>query len=68
MQLIDRVMYTPERFRRIAIEAAKANSVLNTGDRLGLVQDAFALAGAQLMNLSDALELLTIFKDVRDCE
>ncbi|KAJ4474793.1 peptidase family M1-domain-containing protein [Lentinula lateritia] len=61
-----RVMYTPERFRRIAIEAAKANSVLNTGDRLGLVQDAFALAGAQLMNLSDALELLTIFKDVRD--
>ncbi|GAW03490.1 leucyl aminopeptidase [Lentinula edodes] len=61
-----RVMYTPERFRRIAIEAAKANSVLNTGDRLGLVQDAFALAGAQLMSLSDALELLTIFKDVRD--
>ncbi|KAJ3809857.1 peptidase family M1-domain-containing protein [Lentinula aff. lateritia] len=61
-----RVMYTPERFRRIAIEAAKETSVLNTGDRLGLVQDAFALAGAQLMNLSDALELLTIFKDVRD--
>ncbi|KAF8830592.1 hypothetical protein HHX47_DHR2001098 [Lentinula edodes] len=61
-----RVMYTPERFRRIAIEAAKANSVLNTGDRLGLVQDAFALAGAQLMSLSDVLELLTIFKDVRD--
>ncbi|KAJ3856565.1 leucyl aminopeptidase [Lentinula lateritia] len=61
-----RVMYTPERFRRIAIEAAKETSVLNTGDRLGLVQDAFALAGAQLMNLSDALELLTIFKVVRD--
>ncbi|KAJ4000685.1 leucyl aminopeptidase [Lentinula boryana] len=61
-----RVMYSPERFRRIAIEAAKSNSMFDAGDRLGLVQDAFALAAAQLMNLSNALELLTIFKDVRD--
>ncbi|KAE9396723.1 hypothetical protein BT96DRAFT_966398 [Gymnopus androsaceus JB14] len=37
-----RVLYTPERFRQIAIDAARPNSVFNAGDRLGLVQDAFA--------------------------
>jgi aminopeptidase 2 len=61
-----RVLYSADRFRKIAIDAAKPDSVFEARDRLGLVQDAFAFAGAQIMNLSVALDLLTIFKDLRE--
>ncbi|KIK68755.1 hypothetical protein GYMLUDRAFT_256415 [Collybiopsis luxurians FD-317 M1] len=61
-----RVLYTPARFRSIAIEAAKPNSVFDVGDRFGLVQDAFALARAHFLGLSTALDLLTVFKDLRE--
>ncbi|KAF9077341.1 leucyl aminopeptidase [Rhodocollybia butyracea] len=61
-----RVLYTPERLRQIGIEAIKSDSIFDVRDRLGLVQDAFALAGAQLASLSSALDLLTIFKDTRE--
>ncbi|KIK68757.1 hypothetical protein GYMLUDRAFT_54326 [Collybiopsis luxurians FD-317 M1] len=62
----DRVLYTPARFRSIAIEAAKSDSVIDARDRLGLVQDAFALARAHFLGLSTALDLLTVFKDLRE--
>ncbi|KAF5386438.1 hypothetical protein D9757_005908 [Collybiopsis confluens] len=61
-----RVLYSPERFRQIAVEAAKPNSGFDVGDRLGLVQDAFALASAQLLSPSIALDLLLAFKDLRE--
>ncbi|KIK68750.1 hypothetical protein GYMLUDRAFT_54320 [Collybiopsis luxurians FD-317 M1] len=61
-----RVLYTPARFRSIAIEAARPDSVFDVGDRLGLVQDAFALARAHFLDLSTALDLLTVFKDLRE--
>ncbi|KAF9077342.1 ERAP1-like C-terminal domain-containing protein [Rhodocollybia butyracea] len=60
------VLYAPERLRQIGIEAIKPGSIFDARDRLGLVQDAFALAGAQLASLSSALNLLTLFKDMRE--
>lgn len=58
-----RVLYTPERFTRLAVEAAEANSIFSLEDRIGLVQDVFALAQAGYTKLSNALTLVWKWKN-----
>ncbi|KAF7351371.1 Aminopeptidase 1 [Mycena sanguinolenta] len=50
-----RVLYSPDRLKAIGAEAAKEASVFSVADRVGLVNDAFALAKADLLKMSDAL-------------
>ncbi|KZV81200.1 hypothetical protein EXIGLDRAFT_779983 [Exidia glandulosa HHB12029] len=52
-----RVSYTPERWLKIAEEAARPNSVFTLEDRMGLVSDAFELAQAGYTKTSSALDL-----------
>ncbi|KAF8162440.1 leucyl aminopeptidase [Mycena galopus ATCC 62051] len=52
-----RVLYSPDRLKAIGVEAAKELSVFSVADRVGLVNDAFALAKADLLEMSDALSL-----------
>jgi aminopeptidase 2 len=53
-----RVLYTPKRLEAIASEAAKPDSIFSLSDRIGLVQDAFALGNAGHLQLSAALNLV----------
>jgi aminopeptidase 2 len=53
-----RVLYTPERLSKIAAEAGKGDDVFSIDDRIGLVSDAAALAGAGFMKTSAALEMV----------
>jgi aminopeptidase 2 len=55
---IVRVLYSPERFIKIAAEAAKGENVFSIDDRIGLVSDAAALAGAGFAKTSAALEMI----------
>ncbi|KAF5326661.1 hypothetical protein D9619_004256 [Psilocybe cf. subviscida] len=57
-----RVLYTPERLRKIAEEAGKPNSVFTLDDRMGLIQDSFALAQAGFAKLSSSLTLVNLWK------
>ncbi|KAJ7359624.1 leucyl aminopeptidase [Mycena albidolilacea] len=52
-----RVMYSPDRLKAIGVEAAKEISIFSVADLVGLVNDAFALAKADLLKMSDALAL-----------
>jgi aminopeptidase 2 len=52
------VLYTPERLSKIAAEAGKGEDVFSIDDRIGLVNDATALARAGLMKTSAALEMV----------
>ncbi|KAF7360192.1 Aminopeptidase 1 [Mycena venus] len=52
-----RVLYSPDRLKAIGAEAAKEISVFSVADRVGLVNDAFALAKTDLLKMSDALAL-----------
>ncbi|KAL5529124.1 hypothetical protein ACEPAG_5098 [Sanghuangporus baumii] len=53
-----RVLYTPERLNKIGAEAAKKESVFNMNDRLGLINDVFALSNAGFGKVSAALNLV----------
>ncbi|KAL5490410.1 APE2 [Sanghuangporus weigelae] len=53
-----RVLYTPERLDKIGAEAAKKDSVFNMNDRLGLINDVFALSNAGFGKNSAALNLV----------
>jgi aminopeptidase 2 len=57
-----RVLYTPERLSKIAEEASKPDSVFTLDDRMGLVQDAFALSQAGFAKLSSSLTLVNLWK------
>ncbi|KAH8117511.1 peptidase family M1-domain-containing protein [Phellopilus nigrolimitatus] len=53
-----RVLYSPERLAKIGAEAAKKDSVFSLDDRIGLVNDVFALSNAGFGNVSVALALI----------
>ncbi|CAL1703777.1 unnamed protein product [Somion occarium] len=59
-----RVLYTPERLAAIAKEAAKSKgSLFGFEDRIGLINDAPALAKAGLTEVSSALTLIDNFRN-----
>lgn len=62
-----RTLYSPDRLVAIAKEAARENSVFGLEDRLGLVQDAVALAKAGYMPVSSALQLFDVFRNEKEC-
>lgn len=64
--LLDRVLYTPERLGKIAVEATRENSVFSLNDRVGLVQDAMALSKAGLLKLSGVLTLVDVLKHEKE--
>ncbi|KAJ6582902.1 leucyl aminopeptidase [Mycena vulgaris] len=57
-----RVLYSPDRLKAIGAEAAKETSVFSVPDRVGLIHDAVALAKAELMKISNALDLVYAFR------
>lgn len=58
-----RVAYSPERWVKLAAEAARPGSVFTTEDRMGLVGDAFELAQAGYSKTSSALDLVSALKN-----
>jgi hypothetical protein len=65
--LSDRVLYTSERLAQIATEAAKTDSIFDFNDRIGLVNDAMALAKAGFSNTSSAMTLIDILRNEQEC-
>lgn len=62
-------MYTPERLAAIAKEAAKSKgSLFGFEDRIGLINDAPALAKAGLTEVSSALTLIDNFRNETECK
>ncbi|KAJ7031993.1 leucyl aminopeptidase [Mycena alexandri] len=61
-----RVLYSPERLKAIALEAAKEKSVFSLQDRVGLVNDAIALAKADLLSINDALSLIYALRSEKE--
>ncbi|KAF7301221.1 Leucyl aminopeptidase [Mycena indigotica] len=53
-----RVLYSPERFSKIAAEAAKSDSIFTLDDRMGLIYDLAALSSAGLVGISSLLDVL----------
>ncbi|KAI5119980.1 hypothetical protein M0805_004425 [Coniferiporia weirii] len=53
-----RVLYPPERLDKIGTEAAKKDSVFSLSDRMGLVNDVFALSNAGFGKVSTGLALV----------
>jgi len=53
-----RVLYPPERLAKIAQQAASKPPIFSLNDRIGLVHDVFALAGAGYTYVSVALNLV----------
>ena len=65
---VDRVLYTPERLAAIAKEAAKPEgSIFTFEDRIGLINDAPALAKAGLIKVSSVLTLIENFRNETEC-
>ncbi|TFY57887.1 hypothetical protein EVJ58_g6753 [Rhodofomes roseus] len=58
-----RVLYPPERLVKIGRESAKASSPFSTEDRIGLVDDAFALSKAGYSDVSSALALTDVLRN-----
>jgi len=56
-----RVLYTPDRLTKIALEAAKEDSIFSLNDRMGLLYDAMAFSKAGLAKLSSALSLVSVW-------
>jgi aminopeptidase 2 len=67
LSLSDRVLYTSKRLAQIATEAAKTDSCFDFNDRIGLVNDAMALAKAGFSNTSSAMTLIDIFRNEQEC-
>lgn len=67
-QKLDRVLYSPECLVAIAKEAAKDSSPLSVADRMGLVYDGVALAGAGYSQISDVLTLFDVLHNEKECE
>ncbi|KAF9477194.1 leucyl aminopeptidase [Pholiota conissans] len=61
-----RVLYASERLESIAVEAAKEDSLFSLSDKVGLLQDIFALAKAGLSSLSNCLTLVRLWKDEKE--
>ncbi|KAL1756342.1 hypothetical protein FB107DRAFT_211566 [Schizophyllum commune] len=60
------VLYTPERLTKIGLEAAKQDSLFTLDDRIGLINDAFALAKAGLSKLSSSLTLVELLRNEKE--
>ncbi|KAJ7102847.1 leucyl aminopeptidase [Mycena epipterygia] len=58
-----RVLYTPERLSKIAIEAAKEDSIFSLSDRMGLIYDVAELSQAGLAQLSSFLTLIDLWRN-----
>ncbi|PCH38958.1 hypothetical protein WOLCODRAFT_141023 [Wolfiporia cocos MD-104 SS10] len=58
-----RVLYSPERLVAIGQEASKIPSPLSMEDRMGLVDDALALAKAGFATVSSALSLIDVLRN-----
>ncbi|KAF7340896.1 Aminopeptidase 1 [Mycena sanguinolenta] len=58
-----RVLYTPERLSKIAIEAAKGDSVFSLSDRIGLLCDVSELSHAGLTPVNSLLNLVDIWRN-----
>ncbi|KAH7103915.1 leucyl aminopeptidase [Auriculariales sp. MPI-PUGE-AT-0066] len=54
-----RVAYSPERWAKIAQDMAKPDTSFTLEDRMGLIQDVFALSQAGYIKTSSALDLVT---------
>lgn len=65
---IGRVLYPPERLAKLADDAAKAQSIFSLQDRMGLVDDTLALAKAGYCTVGDALSLIDVLRDEKDCK
>ncbi|KAK1218706.1 Aminopeptidase 2 mitochondrial [Marasmius sp. AFHP31] len=61
-----RVVYSEERYKKIAGELAKPDSPFSLEDRLGLISDSLALSKAALLKLSDALTLIDALRDEKE--
>ncbi|PCH39551.1 hypothetical protein WOLCODRAFT_29621 [Wolfiporia cocos MD-104 SS10] len=61
-----RVLYSPERLVKIGKEAAKTPSPFSVEDRMGLVDDAFALAKAGYADVSSALSLVDTLRNEQE--
>ncbi|KAJ7108703.1 peptidase family M1-domain-containing protein [Mycena epipterygia] len=61
-----RVLYSPDRLKAIGVEAAKETSTFSLQDRVGLIHDAIALAKADLMKISNALDLVYAFRSEKE--
>ncbi|KAF9265351.1 leucyl aminopeptidase [Marasmius fiardii PR-910] len=61
-----RVLYSEERYQKIARELSKPDSPFSLEDRLGLISDSFALSKAALTKLSDALTLADALRDEKE--
>ncbi|KAI0259094.1 leucyl aminopeptidase [Gloeopeniophorella convolvens] len=61
-QGVYRVLHTPQRLSQIIQEAARSGSAFSSGDRLGLVHDAFALGKAGYQLLSIGLDVVTTLR------
>lgn len=63
-----RVLYSPDRLVKIGQEAAKTYSVFAIEDRIGLVDDAFALSKAGYSDVSAALALTDALRNESECQ
>ena len=61
------MLYSPKRLETIASEAAKPDSIFSLSDRIGLVQDAFALGNAGYLQMSAALNLIHELRSEEEC-
>ncbi|KAJ6623433.1 leucyl aminopeptidase [Mycena sp. CBHHK59/15] len=61
-----RVLYTPERLAKMAIEAAKDNTAFSLDDRIGILYDVMALSRAGLSKLSDTLTVIDIWSNEKE--
>lgn len=66
--IIDRVLYSDERFAAIAKEAAKGDTVFSLNDRIGLVHDIMTLSKAGFCKVSSALTIVDILHDEKECK
>lgn len=66
--LSDRVLYSPERLDKIGAEAAKKDSSFTMNDRMGLVNDIFALSNAGFGKVSAALALIQNLRQEEECK
>lgn len=62
------MLYEHDVLERIVKEAAKKDSKLSLNDRMGLVNDVFALSNANFQNISAALTLLDNLRQEEECE
>lgn len=63
-----RVLYPQDRLVKIGQEAAKASSPFSIEDRIGLLDDAFALSKAGYSDVSAALALTDVLRNELECE